>query len=33
VLQAGEGITLEHSLPIGQVLFAARADHDARVHA
>jgi hypothetical protein len=24
VLQAGEGITLEHSLPIGQVIFVPR---------
>jgi hypothetical protein len=26
VLQAGEGLTLEHSLPIGQVLFVPRED-------
>ena len=26
VLQAGEGMTLEHTLPIGQVLFVPRED-------
>ena len=32
VLQAGEGITVDHSIPIGQALRAARGDHHARLH-